>query len=288
VTNHGYGGVDYAVRRIAGQRGWQVVVVDIALDADDDQVISAITEAVDADTACIVIDQITSSTAKLMPVERVAEVGRSRGVPVIVDGAHAPALLDRPVVGDYWTGNLHKWPCAPRGTGVLYVAPDRQHTVVPAVASWADPLGFPRSFDTPGTIDATAWLAAPTSLDLLASLGFGDHRKELGGLVEAGAESIADAMGEEVVDVGASAPTMRLVSLPAGLVIDEPSALRLGAVLAARSGAEVSITSYGDRGFLRLSAHLYNAIDDYTVTASRFAPLFADKELLAGLTRATP
>ncbi len=93
---------------------------------------------------------------------------------MIVDGAHAPGLIDNPVMGDYWTGNLHKWPCAPRGTGVLYVAPGRQQTVVPSVVSWADPLGFPLSFDTPGTMDATGWLAAPTSLDLMTTLGFAD------------------------------------------------------------------------------------------------------------------
>jgi isopenicillin-N epimerase len=206
---------------------------------------------------------------------------------VIVDGAHAPALLDHPVVGDYWTGNLHKWPCAPRGTGVLYVAPDRQQTVVPAIASWGDSLGFPRVFDTPGTMDATGWLATPTSLDLLATLGFADHRKDLGLLVEAGAASVADAIGGQVVDVGSPAPTMRLVSLPEELVTDEPSGLRLGAYLAARSGAEVSVTSWASRGFLRLSAHLYNTIDDYTQAASRFATLFADPELRSALSRVT-
>ena len=135
-------------------------------------------------------------------------------------------------------------------------------------------------------MDAAGWLAAPTSLDLMATLGFADRRKDLGVLVEAGAERLADAVGGVVVDVGTPAPTMRLVSLPDGLVTDEPSGLRLGAYLAARSGAEVAITSWGGRGFLRLSAHLYNTIDDYAVTASRFAPLFADPDLRADVTRA--
>jgi isopenicillin-N epimerase len=286
MTNPVYGGIRLMLRRVAAERGCEVVVVPVALDADDDEIVSAIAEVVDAETACIVIDQIASSTAKVMPVERVAELGKSRGVAVVVDGAHAPGLVDDPVVGDYWTGNLHKWPCAPRGTAVLYVAPERQPTVVPSVVSWGDPLGFPLSFDLPGTMDATAWLAAPTSLDLMATLGFAERRKDLGVLVEAGAESLAAAVGGVVVDVATPAPTMRLVSLPAGLVTDEPSGLRLAAFLAAHSSAEVSITSWEDRGFLRVSAHLYNTIDDYTATASRFTPLFADPNLRAEVTRA--
>jgi isopenicillin-N epimerase len=285
VTDHGYGGVAFMVRRVAAERGGEVVVVPVELDATDDEVVSALAEVVDARSACIVIDQITSSTAKLMPAARIAELGRDRGVPTIVDGAHAPALIDEPVVGDYWTGNLHKWPCAPRGTGVLYVTPARQQSVAHAVASWDDPLGFPRSFDRPGTMDATSWLAAPSSLALMATLGFVDHRKGLGELVQAGAEQLAAAIGEAVVDVGSAAPTMRLVSLPHGMVTDEPSGQRLGAYLAGRSGTEVAITSWRGRGFVRLSAHLYNTTDDYTGAASKLAPLLADPHLRAGLAR---
>ena len=96
LTNHAYGGVLIAANRIAAERGCEVVLVDLALDADDDEVVAGLDGVVDETTACVVIDQITSSTAKLMPVERVAELGRGRGVPVIVDGAHAPGLVDDP------------------------------------------------------------------------------------------------------------------------------------------------------------------------------------------------
>ena len=74
------------------------MVVDLALDASDDDVVATLDPYVDDSAACIVIDQVTSATAKLMPVGRVAELGRQRGVAVIVDGAHAPALVDNPVV----------------------------------------------------------------------------------------------------------------------------------------------------------------------------------------------
>ncbi len=280
LTNHVYGAVLLAAMRVAEERGCEVVVLDLALDASDDEVVAALAAVVDDATGCIVVDQITSATAKVLPVARVAELGRSLGVPVIVDGAHAPGLLDNPVVGDFWAGNLHKWPCAPRGTGVLHAAPDRWADVVPPVVSWGLPAGFPTSFDVLGTTDASGWLAAPTSLDLLDTLGFHDQRNRLGELVSAGAELFAEAIGGRVVDVGAPAPTMRLVTLPAGLVSDDLEAARLGAYLAPRTGVEVALTSWCGRGFLRLSAHVYNTPDEFGVAAERFAPHFADLDTL--------
>ena len=71
------------------------------------------------------------------------------------------------------------------------------------------------------------------------------------------------------------APTMRLVALPEGVIHDEATAGRTGGYLARRTGVEVSWTSWGGRGFLRLSAHLYTTADDFAVAAQRYAPYFA-------------
>ncbi len=281
VTSHGYGAVRQAASTLTAGSGCRVVLVDVALDASDDDVVAALEPHLDDSAACVVIDQVTSATAKLMPAERITELGRQRGVPVIVDGAHAPALVDNPVCGDFWTGNLHKWPCAPRGTGILYVAPDRRAQLASPVVSWDEPLGFPLSLDYPGTTDATGWLAAPTALELMRTLGFAERRKELGDLVKDGAEVVADAIGGALVDVANPAPTMRLVALPEGVVHDEASAGRTGGFLARRTGVEVSWTSWAGRGFLRLSAHLYTSADDFVVAAQRLAPYFEDPSALA-------
>lgn len=142
------------------------------------------------------------------------------------------------------------------------------------VVSWDEPLGFPRSLDYPGTTDATGWLAAPTALDLMRTLGFAERRKELGDLVTRGAEIVAEAIGGAPVEVANPAPTMRLVALPEGVIHDEATAGRTGSYLARRTGVEVSWTSWGGRGFLRLSAHLYTTGDDFAVAAQRYAPYF--------------
>lgn len=286
LTDHAYGAVLIAARRIAAARGCTVEVVEVPLDANDDDIVAAIGAAVDDTTACVVVDQITSATAKVFPVGRITELAHGHGVPVIVDGAHAPALIDDPVVGDYWTGNLHKWPCGPRGSGVLHVADAFRDSVVPLSVSWDDAAGFPVSFDFPGTTDVTGWVAAPTSLDLLDSLDFAGHRKDLSRLIDEGTSLIADAIGGRVADVSTAPPTMRLLALPEGLGGSEHAAGVLGEYLAPRTGVEVAVTYWGGAGYIRLSAHLYNTRDDFRVAAERYARHFADPAALSAMVTA--
>src|SRR5690606_37908993 len=103
----------------------------------------------------------------------VAEL-RRREVPVLVDAAHAPGMLDVDVASvgaDFWLGNLHKWAFAPRPTALLAVAPEHRTSLRPAVVSWEQPHGFPTAHEFTGTLDYTAWLAAPAGVHLLRTLG---------------------------------------------------------------------------------------------------------------------
>lgn len=281
ITDHVYGAVRRAVERVAGQAGCAVDTVPVPLDADDDDVVRRILDHVDDRTACVAVDQVTSSTAKLLPAGQLTDACRRLGVPVVVDGAHAPGLVDRPVTGDFWTGNLHKWPCAPRGTAVLHVDPAYQHLVVAPTASWLEGEPYPAPLDLQGTVDDTGWFAAPTSLDLMTSLRFASRRHELAALVDAGAATIAAAIGQQVLDVGTPAPTMRLVGLPAGLASDEPTALAVQARLAEQTKVEVATPVWRGRAHLRLSCHLYTEPDDFSLAAERFAAVFSDPAALA-------
>lgn len=275
-TDHAYGAVIHAVERKAKVSGAELTVVRIALGAGDEEVTGSIAAAMDeGDTAAVVVDQITSPTAKVMPVAAVAACGRERGVPVVVDGAHGPGLIDRPVVGDLWTGNLHKWWCAPRGSGVLAAAPEQVTTLSSPTVSWNEEAGFPASFDMQGTFDDTGWLAAPASIELLERLHFADRRAELEAMVTDGAQEVADAVGGRCLDVATPAPTMRVVELSPEHFFDLASAQRFQARLAEEAGVEVSVQRWGSRNLMRLSAHLYNTPDDYTEAARRLRLVLA-------------
>src|SRR5690606_12772482 len=110
----------------------------------------------------VVLDQVTSASALRLPVEAVCQALGDR-VPVLVDGAHAPGLIERPVPegAAFWLGNLHKWAFAARTVAALVVAPQYHDRVRPLVASAGAGAGFPGSFSYLGTRDASAYLAVP-------------------------------------------------------------------------------------------------------------------------------
>src|SRR5207249_10842501 len=103
-----------------------------------DEVVEAILAAVTPRTRLAMVDHVTSNSALVFPLARIIRELEKRGVDALVDGAHAPGMLPlnltrlRPA---YYTGNLHKWVCAPKGAGFLWVRPDRQGDVHPPVIS---------------------------------------------------------------------------------------------------------------------------------------------------------
>ena len=141
---------------------------------DPQAAVDAVAAALSARTKLVVIDHITARTALLLPVARIAAACHARGVPVLVDGAHAPGAiaLDIPSLGvDWYVANLHKWAHAPRPCGVLWAAPERQATLHPPVMSWGHGRGFHAEFEHVATNDPTSYLAAPEGDRAAARMG---------------------------------------------------------------------------------------------------------------------
>ncbi len=267
ITNHAYGAVRYAAQRWCAAAGGELVAVEVPLDAAADSVVETIMGAVTHRTRIALLDQITSPTARRMPLVRLVPALQDRGVAVLVDGAHAPGMLavelDR-LGADFWTGNLHKWACAPRGSAVLHVAPQWRPRVRTLVASWGEPAGFPEAFNDTGTEDLTSWLAAPRALRLLDGLGFDRLRRHNVELAVAGQLEVAGALGLATADLPRdSAVSMQLVPLPAGLASTISDAAALQARIGTTVAVEVAVTTWSGQGFIRVSAHAYNCPSDY-------------------------
>lgn len=270
VTDHIYGAVAFAVQKAAQRSGARVAQVAIALSASDDEVVDALVGALTPDTRLLVVDQISSSTAKLFPVARIAAAARERGVAVFVDAAHAPGMLavDVPALGaDFWAGNFHKWPCAPRGSAGFYVAPRWREATGSFPVGWREAEGFPHTFTQPGTADLTGWLSVPSALEFFESFGWAQVRERNAALARYGQLVVAEALGADLSPVpgkgtGADGLSMRLVPLP-GVPPRLEAADALRDRIADDARIETAINVWGGRALLRVSAQLYNSEAEY-------------------------
>jgi isopenicillin-N epimerase len=250
VTDHVYPAVAIAL----GSLGADVAVVPLDPDAPD--LAAPVLAAVDERTRLVVVDAVTSVTALVLPVAEIVAGCRARGVPCVVDAAHAPGQLEvdlRTLDPDFWTGNLHKWCFAPKGTAVLYVRAalrERTHPLVPS-HGWGG--GFAAEFDWAGTHDPTGWLAAAEGLALLDWPTVRSYGRALA------------AWGAALTDLPGPVPPERhaqMVLLDAGLP-SYAAAVALRDELWHADRVEVGVTGWRGRGWLRVSAAPYNRPADY-------------------------
>lgn len=285
VTDHGYGAVTMGARRLARRWGGTVRTARVPLDAGEDEAYEAVAVQLTGATGLIVLDHITSATARWMPVERIGALARERGIPLLVDGAHVPGLAEDPLAGldcDAWIGNLHKFGCAPRGTSALVARGPLRDALYPLIDSWGAEEPFPHRFDTQGTIDATSYLAAPTALDFIDGVwGWDTARTYMTELADYAERLIGDAFAEATgvgaaVDVGMPVNALRLVRLPEGLGTTHAAADALRDRVAAELGVEAAFTSFGGAGYFRLSTHVYNTAADFEDFVERCVPVLVD------------
>jgi isopenicillin-N epimerase len=281
TTDHAYGACRNALEATAARAGAKVVRAKVPFPLQsEEQIVGPILEAVSKRTRLALLDHVTSPTALVFPIERLVKDLRARGVETLVDGAHAPGMvpLDLARIGAaYYTGNAHKWLCAPKGAAFLHVREDLRAATRPlvishgATAALAGRSRFRHEFDWMGTCDPTPWLSIPEAIRHLGGLlpgGWPELMARNRALALRGRLIVAQALGidppcpESLIG---SMATLPLTSLPAG----SPKAGLTGDALAGfvfdRRQVEAWFNAWGDENLLlvRLSAQLYNSEEEY-------------------------
>ncbi len=265
TTDHAYPAVMAQLRRAVGTAGAELRVAPVPLPAVSRAAVAeAVLSRLSARTRLVVIDHVASCSGLAFPVGQIVGHCRERGVPVLIDGAHAAGMLpvDLAELGaDFWVGNMHKWVCAPKASAVLYAAPRWRDTLRPLVASHGMADGYQPAFDWTGTRDPSAMLAIPAALDFFGEAGWREVRQHNDDLARSGAALVAERIGTAFPACDELAGSMRLVPLPAPLA--ESGARGLETLLLENHGVVVPATYHGGWRWLRVSAQLYNTLTDY-------------------------
>lgn len=281
VTNHGYGAVTMGAQRVAARAGARVVTAEIPIDADEQAAAAAIISEFSSRTRLLVIDQITSPTGLGLPVKQISREARERGIPVLVDAAHAPGMIPEPLAeleADFWTGNLHKFGCAPRGAAVIIARPEVAQNLNPIIDSWGAPLPYPARFDQQGTQDLTAYLSASASWNFVEhTWGWERVRKYMSELADYSqsliAESFSAITGEDhKSEAKLTVNALRLVKLPRGLVTNSDEANKLRDFCTRELRLQAAFTWHQGEGYFRLSTHAYTTAADFEEFAERIVP----------------
>jgi len=277
VTDHLYGAVQFAVQRLARRTGATIDRVHIPSHATDADIEALLVGSVAESTRLAVIDHISANTCMLFPMQRIQQRFRQAGVQVLWDGAHAPGMIPVDLASldpDFWVGNFHKWAFAPRGTALLYVRDPAHAGILPNVVSWNEDEGFPRSFDRVGTSDLTAWIAAVDAIDFIDRIGANTMRARNAALARAAQRVVADALGVDPKLLwGCDDLSIRAVPLPPGLITTREQALALQNTLSNDHHIETALRLWNGQGLLRVSAQLYNSIEEFEELGRRLKPL---------------
>jgi isopenicillin-N epimerase len=305
AADHEYNAVLNAAAFVAARDGATLDVAALPFPVDDAaDIVERVLDGVRPRTRLVVLSAITSPTAIVMPVVQLSHALGDRGIDVLVDGAHAPGqipvdlgALEAAGVA-YWTGNAHKWLCAPKGSAILWVRRDRQARIHPlAISHGANDTRTERSryrleFDWLGTDDWSAMLSIPAAIDVMAGFvpdGWREIMARNHALAIGGRDLVCDRLAIEPPTPDHMVGAMAAVPLPVpAAASDARSPLdrdRLQAALMDRYRIQVPIgpwptawtpgrdASAPSGRLLRLSAQLYNSLGAYEELAEGLASL---------------
>ena len=262
INDQTYNAVKNTVRWVAARAGAAVVQVDLPFPAHTaDSLFAAFAAGLTGRTRLVVIDHVTSPTALVMPVDRMAAAARAVGAAVLVDGAHAPGMLplDLPATGaDWYTGNCHKWLFAPKGCAFMWAADAVRGDLHPTVISHGFGQGFVAEFDWVGTRDASAHFALPDALAFLDRFGAERVRARNHDFVVAAGRRLAERWGTETGAPPALTGSMVTVRLPDGIGSTQTDAVELRRRLVDEHRIQVPINALAGSLWARVSGQIYN------------------------------
>lgn len=290
VNSHEYPACLAIFERACAKAGARLVCADLPFPVrSEDEIFEAVIAKATNRTRLCLISHVTSPSAMILPVARIVSALRERGIETLVDGAHAPGfcLLDvESIAPAYYTANCHKWLCSPRGSGFLYVREDLQKGFRPlalSVHARKPPAGksfFQTEFDFIGTQDYTPMMCIADAMELVPAMIEGDWqmvRSRNHALAIEARDLLCERLGIEPPVPDSMLGSMATIPIPLPPPTWKPGPSRYHDAiqdrLVDRHRIQVPAWFIADEAgrprvrFIRISAQLYNSIEQYQYLA---------------------
>ncbi|MCC6166301.1 MAG: aminotransferase class V-fold PLP-dependent enzyme [Caldilineaceae bacterium] len=263
TTDHEYGAVNNTWRFNWEARGVRYINRPIPLPlTSPEEFVERLWQGVTPRTRVITLSHITSPTALIFPVELVCRRARQEGILTVIDGAHAPGQIDLNLEAmgvDYYTGNAHKWLCAPKGSAILYAADGHDTLLEPLVVShgWSSGRSGSRFLDYfswTGTMDPSAYLSVPAAIHFMQEHNWPAVRAACHQLASETRARINSLTGLDAVAPDSTAWYSQMFTARLPLAAVEGMRDRLWTDF----GIEVPVFAWNDQGLIRVSVQAYN------------------------------
>jgi isopenicillin-N epimerase len=288
--SHIYGACKQVLEFVAKRTGAILVEASYNFPVDSPGTITeAILSRVTLRTRIVLVDHISSATALVHPVEEVVRELTARGIDTMIDGAHAPGSipLDLGKLGAaYYTGNCHKWLCAPKSAAILHVRRDRQRDIFPVVISHAGAFAepFAERFYWPGTHDPTPAICVGDAIGYLGGLlpgGWTELMQRNHRLCLEAREMICNSLGISKPCPDQMIASMATFPLP---VSSRPASIGykgiepLQELLYTRYSIEVPVWNWNSppSRLIRIAVQLYNSMEQYRYFAEALNACLAE------------
>lgn len=268
ATNLEYGAVDKTWKFYCEKKGAKYVQQNISFPIKSQKdFIEQFWKGLSSKTKAISICHITSSTALILPVEKICKKAKELGLITIIDGAHVPGHIPlnlSEIDVDIYTGALHKWFLAPKGFSFLYVNKKIQKIIEPLIVSWGYESDTPSEsqfldwHEFNGTRDFSAYLCMPSLLKFRNDFNWDEAAKNAREMILKWYPKFCDLMETEMICPLNNKFLAQMCSIP----INTTKPLELKDELYQKYKIEIPITNVGKQYFIRVSFQAYNEEKD--------------------------
>ena len=268
TTNHEYGAMDRTWSFYCKRSGVKYKRQEISLPiVSKAQLIEEFWKGYTSKTKVVFLNQISSATALIFPVKEICDKARQLGLITIVDGAHVPGHIDLNISElnpDFYTGTLHKWMLAPKGSSFLYVKKELQASIDPLVVSWGYESLAPSEsqfldyHEYQGTNDHSAYLCTPKVIAFLKENNWKEKSLACRKLVQGNYQRFCDLVGAQPICPINDEFLGQMASIP----LKTNSSLELKELLYSKYKIQIPIMPLNGAIYMRYSMNVYNSQED--------------------------